>query len=60
VDISILPWKENKIPMEGITESMCGTETKGMTSQRFPHPSHIQSPNSDMIVDANNCLLAGA
>jgi hypothetical protein len=31
VDTSILPRKGNKIPMEGVTETKCGSETEGMT-----------------------------
>jgi hypothetical protein len=30
VDTLILLRKENKIPMEGVTETKCGAETKGM------------------------------
>jgi hypothetical protein len=59
VDTSILLRKGNKIPMEGIL-TMCGAETEGMTIQRLPHPSHIQPPKPDTVVDANKCLLAGA
>jgi hypothetical protein len=28
----------NKIPMEGVTETKFGAETKGKTIQRLPHP----------------------
>jgi hypothetical protein len=34
VDTSILLRRENKIPMEGFTETNCGAETEGMTIQR--------------------------
>jgi hypothetical protein len=37
VDTSILPRRGNKIPMEGVTETKCGAETEGMTSQRLLH-----------------------
>jgi hypothetical protein len=37
VDTLILPRRGNKIPMEEVTETKCGAETKGMTSQRLPH-----------------------
>jgi hypothetical protein len=33
----ILLRRENKISMEGITETKCGAETGGMTIQRLPH-----------------------
>jgi hypothetical protein len=28
---------ENKIPMEGVTETKFGAETEGMTIQKLPH-----------------------
>jgi hypothetical protein len=37
VAISILLRRGNKIPMEGLSETKCGTETEGMTIQRLPH-----------------------
>jgi hypothetical protein len=37
VDTSILLKRGNKIPMEGLTETKCETETKGVTIQRLPH-----------------------
>jgi hypothetical protein len=37
VDILILLWKGNKIPMERVTETKCGAETEGMTIQRLSH-----------------------
>jgi hypothetical protein len=37
VDTLILLRRENKIPMEGVTETKCGAETEGMTIQRLPH-----------------------
>jgi hypothetical protein len=36
MDTSILLRRENKIPMEGVTETKCGTETEGITIQRLP------------------------
>jgi hypothetical protein len=36
VDTSILLRWGNKIPMEGVTETKCGAETEGMTTQRLP------------------------
>jgi hypothetical protein len=38
VDTSILLRRQNKIPMEGVTEATFGVETEGMTIQRLPHP----------------------
>ena len=37
VDTLVLLRNGNKIPMEGVTESKCGTETEGMTIHRLPH-----------------------
>jgi hypothetical protein len=37
VGTSILLRRENKIPMEGVTETKFGEETEGMTIQRLPH-----------------------
>jgi hypothetical protein len=37
VDTLILLRRGNKIPMERVTETKCGAETKGMTIQRLPH-----------------------
>ena len=37
VDTSILLRRENKIPMEGVTEIKCKAETEGMTFQRLTH-----------------------
>ena len=37
VDTLFLLRMENKIPMEGVTETMCGAETEGMTIQRLSH-----------------------
>jgi hypothetical protein len=36
VDSLILLRRGNKTPMEGVTETKCGVETKGMTIQRVP------------------------
>jgi hypothetical protein len=38
VDTSSLLRMGNKIPMEGVTETKFGAETKGWTIQRLPHP----------------------
>jgi hypothetical protein len=37
VDTSILLWRGNKIPMEGVRETKFRAETEGMTIQRLPH-----------------------
>ena len=37
VDTSFLLRIENKIPMEGVTETKYGAEIEGMTIQRLPH-----------------------
>jgi hypothetical protein len=37
VDTLILLRRENKIPMEGVTETKCETETEGMAIHRLPH-----------------------
>jgi hypothetical protein len=36
MDTSILLRRGNKIPMEGVTETKCGTETEGITSKDYP------------------------
>jgi hypothetical protein len=55
VDTSILPRKGNKIPMEGVRETKCGSETIPPGDS-----SHKQSPNPDTIADANKSLLIAA
>ena len=62
MDILVLLRRGNKISMGGDTEINCGAETEGKTIQRlFPlYISHIQSPNTDTMVDANMSLLTGA
>jgi hypothetical protein len=37
VDTLNLLRRENKILMEGVTETKCGPETEGMAIQRLPH-----------------------
>jgi hypothetical protein len=37
VNTLILLRRENKIPMERVTETKCGAETEGMTIQRLLH-----------------------
>ena len=60
VDTSLLLRMGNKIPMEGVTETKFGAETKGWTIQRLPHPGiHPinQPPNPDTISYASKILL---
>jgi hypothetical protein len=38
VDISSLLRMGNKVPMEGVTETKFGAETKGWTIKRLPYP----------------------
>jgi hypothetical protein len=37
MDTSFLPRIENKIPMEGVTETKFGAEMKGWTIKRLPY-----------------------
>jgi hypothetical protein len=37
MNVSILLRRDNKIPMERITETKCGAEIEGMTIQILPH-----------------------
>jgi hypothetical protein len=37
VDTSVLHRRENKTPIEEVTETKCGAETEGMTIQRLPY-----------------------
>jgi hypothetical protein len=37
VDTLFILRRGNKIPMEGVTETMFGAETEGKTIQRLPH-----------------------
>jgi hypothetical protein len=54
VGVSVLLRNGNKILMGANKETKCGAETEGKAIQTaLPgDPSHIQSPNSDTIVDA--------
>ena len=55
MDTLILLRRGKKIPMEGVTETKCEAETKGMTIHRLPHLEiHTirQPPKPDTIVDA--------
>ena len=55
VDILNLLRRGNKIPMEGVRETKCGSETIPPGDS-----SHKQSPNPDTIADANKSLLIAA
>jgi hypothetical protein len=59
VDTLFLLRMGNKIPMEGVTETKFSAEMEGKTTQRLPHPSHIQPPNTDTIAYASKILLTG-
>ena len=63
VDTLILLRRGNKISMEGVTETKCGAEIKGMAIQKLSHLG-IHSLNNHqtqiLIADANKCLLSGA
>ena len=59
--LRILLRRWNKIPMEGVTETMFGAETEGTTIQRLPDlVIHKQPPNPDTMADANKSLMTGA
>jgi hypothetical protein len=58
----ILLRRENKIPMEGVTDTKFGAETERKDhpeTARPGDPFHKQPSNPDTIVDANKILLAG-
>jgi hypothetical protein len=62
VDNSFLLRMENKIPMEGVTETKFGDETEGRTMQRLPpfkDPYHNQLPNADTLAYASKILPTG-
>jgi hypothetical protein len=66
VDTSILLRRGNKIPMEGVTETMCGAETKcgaeteGMTIQRLPrlgiHPIYNHQTQTLLWMPTRACF----
>ena len=62
VDTSILLRRGNKIPMEGITETVWSKDWRHNHPETAPprDPSHIQPSNPDTIVDVNKSLLTGA
>jgi hypothetical protein len=37
VDTSVFLRRRNRIPMEGVTETMCEAETEGVTIQSLPY-----------------------
>ena len=59
VDTSILPRRGNKIPMEGVTETKCGTETERRTIQRLPHlgihPIYIYQTQTLLLMPTSAC-----
>jgi hypothetical protein len=63
MDNSVILRSHNEIHMGGDTEIKCRAETEGKNCPETTppgDPSHIQSPNSDTIVDADKCLMTGA
>jgi hypothetical protein len=59
IDTLFLLRRGNKIPMEGLTETKFGAETKGRTIQRLSHLGIHPINNPDTIVYANKILLTG-
>ena len=57
VDTSVLLRRGKKIPMEEITETKCGAETKGMTIQRLLQLGICLIYNHHIIVHNNKSLL---
>ena len=55
VDTSFLLRRGNKIPMEGVTETMFRTETEGRTIQILPHLGihAINNHQNQTLVDVN-------
>ena len=51
----------NKTPMEGVTETKFGAETKGWTIETAisRDPSHNQLPKADTIAHTSKILLKG-
>jgi hypothetical protein len=60
VNSSTLLRRGKKIPMEEITETKCGAETKGMTIQRLLHLGICLIYNHQNIVHNNKSFLIGA
>ena len=59
VDTLILLRRGNKIPMEGVKETKCGTETEGMTIQRLPylgiHPIYNHQTQILLLMPTSAC-----
>ena len=62
VDASVLLRRGNKILMEANMETKCRAETEGKAIQRLRHLGihHIQSHQTQTLVDGNKYLLIGA
>jgi hypothetical protein len=60
VDISILLRRENKILIEGVTETKCGAETERMTIQRLAHlgihPIYNHQTQTLLLMPTSACL----
>jgi hypothetical protein len=61
VDTMILLRRGNKIPLEGVTETVWSRDRRNDHPETAPpgDPFHKQPPNPDTIADANKCLLTG-
>jgi hypothetical protein len=55
LNLRLLLRRVNKIPMEGVTETVFGADTEVTTIQTAPlrDQSHKQPPNPDTMADAN-------
>jgi hypothetical protein len=61
--VNLLLRRENKIFMGGNMETKCGPETEGNAiPETAPpgDPSHVPTPNPDIIEETKKCLLTGA
>jgi hypothetical protein len=60
VETSILLRRENKIPIERVTETKCGVETEGMTIQKLPqlgiHPIYNHHTQTLLWMPTSACL----
>ena len=59
IDTSILLSRGNKIPMEGVTETKFGAETKGKATQRMPylgiHPIFSHQTQTLLWMPTSSC-----
>jgi hypothetical protein len=52
--------RENKITIEGVTETKFGAETEGMTIQRLPHLGIKNHQTQTLLQMPRSALLTGA